>query len=176
MLDWLGNLLSQFWEKFIFLWIIKEYEEGVLLRFGKFRKVLKKGLHFKIPFADEILSTPVVPTTMPLGAQSLTTKDDKTVVVKGIIKYEIDDIKVFLLEVYDATSALDDMTRAIIKTAITDRTWVELSTNGNEIDKEITAKARSEASKWGIKIIKVTLTDLGKIRSYRLFTDSNHVI
>jgi len=170
MFDKLIDLIVQWITYIIPVVIIPSYEEGVLLRFGKFKKVLGPGLHFKFPFVDEVLYQHVVVTTLSLPAQSLYTLDKQNFVVKGVIKYKIADVKIFLLEVYDAQDALSDMTLGIIKNVI-----ISLPAEkciDPELDNLLTKKVRMEAKKWGVEIQQVTLTDVAPIRSYRLMNDT----
>lgn len=168
MFDKFFEILANAWDSIKPMFIITEYEGGVLLRGGRYRKTVTSGVHFKIPILDDYHSTVVVPTTMPLPPQSLTTQDGKSVVVKATVKYEISDVKTFLLEVTDAIDAISDMTQGTIKDAVLSRTFEE----GKSIDDEITKKARVEAKRWGIAIIKVTVTNYGTIKSIRLFSDN----
>jgi len=170
MFDKLIELISNWWAQLMPITIIPHYQEAVLLRFGKFKSVLKPGMHFKIPVFDEVIDHHVVVTTLSLPAQSLYTKDRQNIVAKGVVKYKIADVKIFLLEVYDAKDALSDMTTSIIKHIITELSLEECL--NTEIDNTLTKKARVEAKKWGVEIQQVTLTDLAPIRSYRLINDS----
>jgi regulator of protease activity HflC (stomatin/prohibitin superfamily) len=170
MFDKLIELLSEWWLQIIPFVIIRDYEEAVLLRFGKFKTVLKPGIHFKLPLFDEVIDQHVVVTTLSLDAQSLYTKDKQNIVVKGVIKYKISDVKIFLLEVFDAQDALSDMSQSIIKNIIMSMTMDECT--DSELDNTLTKKVRVEARKWGVEIQQVTLTDLAPIRSYRLINDT----
>jgi regulator of protease activity HflC (stomatin/prohibitin superfamily) len=149
--------------------IVNPYEEGVLNRVGKFKKVISPGIHFKIPILDEVVTQYTVTTTLSLPAQSLYTIDKQNIVVKGVVKYKISDVKIFLLEVYDAQDAISDMTQSIIKNIIMSKTMEECI--DPEIDNILTKKARVEVKKWGVEINQVTLTDLAPIRSFRLIND-----
>jgi regulator of protease activity HflC (stomatin/prohibitin superfamily) len=170
MFDKLVDLIVNWITDILPVVIIPSYEEGILLRFGKFNKVLHPGLHFKIPFGDEVLHQHVVVTTLSLPAQSLYTLDRQNIVVKGVVKYKISDVKTFLLEVYDAQDALSDMTMSIIKNVVISIP-VEKCIDP-ELDGLLTKKARVEAKKWGVEIQQVTLTDVAPIRSYRLINDN----
>jgi len=170
MFDRLIDLISEWIEKIIPFFIVMEYEEAVVLRFGKFHKVAKTGLHFRIPIVDEFMTNHVVVTTLSLPPQSLYTKDKQNIVVKGVIKYRIADVQTFLLEVYDAQDALSDMTQSIIKNVVMDKSLEECI--DTEIDNLLSKKARVEAKKWGVEIQQVTLTDLAPIRSFRLINDT----
>jgi regulator of protease activity HflC (stomatin/prohibitin superfamily) len=170
MFDKLVDLLSNWWIEIKPIVIIRDYEEAVLLRFGIFKKVLKPGLHFKIPLFDEVIDQHVVITTLSLDAQSLYTKDKQNIVVKGVIKYRIADVKIFLLEVWDAQDALSDMSASIIKNVIMSMSLDECT--DSEIDNLLTKKVRVEAKKWGVEVQQVTLTDLAPIKSFRLINDT----
>lgn len=170
MFDKLIEILTTFWSYLTPAVIIPSYEEGVLLRFGRFKKVLGPGFHVKLPLFDEVLMQHVVVTTLSLASQSLYTKDKQNIVVKGVIKYKIADVKTFLLEVFDAQDALADMTQSIIKNIIISLTLEECI--DSDIDNLLTKKARVEARKWGVDIQQVTLTDIAPIRSFRIINDS----
>lgn len=170
MFDKLIELLSEWWLQITPFVIIRDYEEAALLRFGKFKSVLKPGMHFKLPLFDEVIDQHVVVTTLSLDAQSLYTKDKQNIVVKGVIKYKISDVKIFLLEVFDAQDALSDMSQSIIKNIIMSMTMDECT--DSELDNTLTKKVRVEARKWGVEIQQVTLTDLAPIRSFRLINDT----
>ena len=162
-------IINWLWEILPFI-IIPSYEEAVILRFGRFNKVITAGIHFKIPFFDHVLSQHVVVTTLSLPAQSLYTLDKHNFVVKGVVKYKISDVKIFLLEVYDAKDALSDMTMSIIKNIIITMNSEECI--NNDLDNILTKKTRVEARKWGVDVQQVTLTDIAPIRSYRLINDN----
>lgn len=170
MFDRLIDVITEWWAYLMPAIIIPNYEEAVLLRNGKFIKVLGPGFHVKLPIFDEVISQHVVVTTLSLPAQSLYTQDKQNIVVKGVIKYKIADVKIFLLEVFDAQDALADMTQSIIKNIII-TTPLEQCLD-LELDNLLTKKVRVEAKKWGVDIQQVTLTDIAPIRSYRIINDS----
>lgn len=166
MFDKLLDFLLHFLTEVLPFIVVRQYDQGLRLRFGINRGVLQAGFHWKLPFIDEVLIQLVKTTTMPLPEQTITTRDNQSIVVKAVIKYEVSDVAVLLMEVYDAKDAVSDMTRGIIRDAFISKDWSEC--NDPEVGKQITMKARVEADKWGIKINKVTLTDLGLMRSIRL--------
>lgn len=170
MFDKLIEIITHWWLQLTPVIIIRDYEEAVLLRYGKFKEVFKPGIHFKIPLLDEVIDQHVVVTTLSLDAQSLYTLDKQNIVVKGVIKYKISDVKTFLLEVYDAQDALSDMAQSIIKNIIMSMTLEECT--DQELDNTLTKKVRVEARKWGVEVQQVTLTDLAPIRSFRFINDS----
>lgn len=171
MFDKLVDFLLQFVYDFIPIFFVKEYNKGVQFRSGRFLRIVNPGLRWKVPFFDSYELKAVVTTTLSIPTQSLTTKDNKRIVVKAVVKYNISDVKKFILDVYDGYDAIGDTTQAIVKEIIMERTWEECL--DNKVDNMITIKLRSAIKHWGIEVEKVTLTDLGLINSLRLFNDPN---
>ena len=188
MLDKLIEAIIQFIDQLLPCTIIFYYEKGVRLRNGKkyitkrARKIalkqgvdpsfiLEPGFYWKVPFLDTILTHMIKTTTIPLSEQSVTTKDWKQVVVKGVIKYDVDNVEQLLLEVNDPIDAIVDMAKGIIRAEIRVRDWKDC--NDFKLENAINKKMKEEAAKWGVRVDVVTLTDLGDIRSFRLF-NSNH--
>lgn len=169
MFDALIDWIRDFWEDLKPFFIVSEFEKAVVLRYGKFLTVCDTGCWAKLPFFDDVYAEAIVWTTMALDPQSVTTKEGENVVVQAIIKYRIKDIKKFCLKVVDVTDAINDMTQGVIFEIIRRTTWKDChESNLNEI---ITKQARPEAQKWGIEVDVVTITNLAKIKSYRIIGD-----
>jgi regulator of protease activity HflC (stomatin/prohibitin superfamily) len=171
MFDKLIDVCLQFAEDLIPFGVVQHYNRAVRMRFGKPRGVLQPGFHWKIPFADVFLEQMVKTKTINLSEQTITTKDWIGVVVRAVIKYEVEDVEKLLLEVYDPFDAVADMTKGIIRSIIITRDWADC--NSDKLSSDIARKARVEGKQWGVKIIEVTLTDLGKVPSFRLFNSSD---
>lgn len=154
--------------------IVKEYQEAVLLRNGKFKKVWIKGFHLKLPFIDEYIQQHIMLTTLTLPAQSLVTKDGHNIVIKAVVKYKIVDVKTFCLELFDSVDAISDISQGIIKNVVMGSDWEKCI--DNDIDNLITKKVRSEIKKYGVEITQVTLTDIAKIRTIRLINEGQSII
>ena len=166
MLDKLIDIVLQFISDIVPFVVIDHYDRGVRLRFGIPKTELEPGFHWKIPFADQILTQMVKAKTINLSEQTITTKDGKSIVVKGVIKYEVSDVSTLLLEVNDATDALADMVQGIIRDKIISKNWEEC--NDSSLVGEISRAAKSEAKRWGLSILQITLTDLALMRSIRI--------
>jgi regulator of protease activity HflC (stomatin/prohibitin superfamily) len=166
LIQWLTSIIDHISPFFI----VRQYENGIQLRFGKYMRSLDPGLYIKIPFIDEILTQHVVLTTLSLPAQSLVTSDNKNIVVEAMVKYKITDAQVFLLEVYDSIDAVSDISQGIIKELIMSSTWEQC--RDNELDNSITKKVRNELKKFGVYVDKVTLTSISEIKTFRLINQS----
>lgn len=166
----LVEFLKSFWFNLMPVDVVNDYESGVLLRFGRYRKSLEAGLVWKIPFVDVVMTCHNTVTTMVIKNQVLTTLDEHPIIVESIVKYKIVNAKKYLLEVEDSIDAINDVTQGKIKELITHRNWDELR---EFKDAEIKDAVTNEARDWGIKIYYITITSLAKTRVFKLI-NSNH--
>jgi regulator of protease activity HflC (stomatin/prohibitin superfamily) len=123
--------------------IIRIYERGVLLTFGKSPKQLNPGLRLKIPFIQEIYTEIITPDTLQGGCVHVTTADGKTILVSPIIEYIINDVIKWVVETNEARTNLHDILRSITADYLTDTTWDECKKKGtltaikNKLNKRI---------------------------------------
>lgn len=174
MFDWLKDLLMAGYEWLVPFAVVEAYEEGVVLRFGKFHRTLSPGIHWVVPFGVErVITDEVVPRVINLNSQSLTTRDDKSVVVGGAVTLSILNIKKAMLNVKTVHQAVADSCCGVIGQAVHDSDWADLS--GDKFIEELTGKCREYAKKYGISIERVQLTDLAKMRALRLHVDQRNI-
>ena len=167
MLDKLVVLLVRFGMDMLPFVIVEQWNGSVQLRFGKFIKVLYPGIHFKIPFFDSVIETPVITQSVNLPSQTLTTLDDESIVLKSIIRYKVSNIQTYLLSVMHANDVLIDTTQGIIRDVVERTTWNDLV----DVNETITNEVKEYVVRWGIEVEAVTITDLGIVKSFRIFGD-----
>jgi membrane protease subunit HflK len=167
MFDKLIEVVVTFIHDFLPFKIVDQWEAGVQLRYGKFRKVVSPGLVWKIPFFEQVLTTPVITQTVNLKPQTVTTLDEKSVVLSSIVRYHIFDVKRFLLGVMHANDVLVDTTQGIIRDFVETTRWEDLI----DLSNIVTPEVNEQVEKWGIKVEQTSFPDLAEIKTYRLITD-----
>ena len=170
MLDKLVDILVRFGRDMLPFVIIEQWNAAVQLRYGKWIKNLSGGIHFKIPFFDSVIECPVITQSVNLPSQTLTTLDEESIVLKAIIRYRVSNIQTYLLSVMHANDVLIDTTQGIIRDVVEMTTWPGLV----DVNSQITNEVKEYVVKWGIEIEAVTITDLGIVKSFRIFGDEGH--
>lgn len=171
MLDKLIDLIVTFIKDILPFQIVPQWEEGVQLRFGKFFRVVEPGLRWKIPFFDMIITTPVITQTVNLKPQTVTSLDEKSVVLSTIVRYHIDDVEKFLLGVMHANDVLIDTTQGTIRDVVEGTNWMDL----DELGKIVKPVVNQQVEEWGIIVEQISFPDLGEIITYRVMTDSKDI-
>ena len=71
--------------------IIKQYERGVLLRFGRVQGLRAPGFRLIIPFADVLRRVSMRIVTMPIQSQGIITRDNVSVDVSAVAYFRVTD-------------------------------------------------------------------------------------
>lgn len=167
MFDKLIDLIVTFIHDILPWKIVDQWERGVHLKTGKFYRVVSPGLNWKVPFFDKIWVTPVITQTVNLKPQTVTSEDEKSVVLSSIVRYHIHDVQKFLLGVMHANDVLVDTTQGIIRDMVEGCKWDDLYDLGSVVTPEV----NEQVSKWGITIEQISFPDLGEIKTYRIMSD-----
>ena len=129
--------------------------QGVVLRFGKFSSIEEPGLHFKLPLGIDTVETLPVRRQLKMefgfataGAtnraqhsgsrkqweqeKSMVTGDLNAALIEWVVQYRIDDPKAFLFQVRAPELTLRDLSEAVMREIIGDRTVDEVITTGRQ--------------------------------------------
>ena len=170
MWERLADILSNSWTLLSPCVVVKQYELGVVLRFGKYRRDVEPGLRYKIPLIETVLIVEAVQTTMRVRTQTLTTQDGISVTTSAVLQYEIKKPKPFLLEVWEGLDAINDVAMAEIKRVVSTNTWEQL--NSKDMEQVIKTEIGKQIKPYGVTIKRFGFADLGKIRTIRIINSS----
>lgn len=157
--------------------------EGIVLRFGKYIEKVPSGLHAKWPFGvDSVITVPTQrqqklefgfttpgftnPDQIgdePALEKSMVTGDLNSALVEWIVQYRITDPEKYLFDVRDPGVTLRDISEAVMREVVGDRTVDEIITIGRqEIEETVLARARVLAERYqlGVSINQVQLKNV----------------
>jgi len=170
MLNQLQEFLRSFAGWFKVITIVNEYERAVVLRLGKYQKTAEPGAHWHLPFGiTEFWPVDIRYSTRNLSCQTLTTVDDKTVLVSIVLRYRVRDPKKFELEVEDADTVLQDGAYGELGKLVRASTWEEMW--DETFVKQLREQIRRRAGRWGVEVTDVEFTDLSLSRTYRILNE-----
>ena len=130
-------------------------------RFGRYRITLTPGLRLINPFIDRIgQKVNVQETVLEIPAQNVITKDNASVVVDGIVFYQVIDASQAAYEVRSLEVALTNITMTNIRTAIGALDLDETLSRRDEINERLLRVLDAATEAWGTKITRVELKDV----------------
>lgn len=140
--------------------IINQYERGVVLRLGKFSRILDPGFRIIIPYIDKMLKVDVRTTPMDIPKQEVITRDNVTVNVDAVVYARVIDAGKAVLE----TTSYKYATSTFAQTALRDVTGNfdldEILSKRDEISAQIREIVDAQTDKWGIDIESVKLQNI----------------
>ncbi len=171
MFDRLIDLVAALWDRLVPVFLIYEYERALRFRLGRVHSALKPGLHFKIPFADKIHKLYRILDMAAIGPQSLTTRDGKAIVIGVIVAYHVGDARKYFMNAKGPEDAMSDAASGVISALVLKSSWSDLQDVDN-VKAVIHEGTQERASKFGIVVDDVMLSDLIQCRSFRLWQTS----
>ena len=167
MFDKLFDVLAGIWHELVPVEVLPPYVGGVQLRMGKFKRVLEGGRwYWKIPFADYMVTSDVVPRTERVTGLATTTVDGKAIGFEAVITYRISDVQKALLDVHDLKDAIADSCVGIIGTELSNAKWDDII-HGETVEL-LTAACRKRGWRWGVEIQLVQLTGIAPVKNLRV--------
>lgn len=169
-LAWVGHL-AEWFGQFFPRWVIVKITHRYVKFVRGYRVVeLKPGLHFWWPVTTVIDSFPVVRQTDNLPSQTLMTTDGKVVTISGLVIYEVADIVKAFTMCFGLVLTIRDISLAAIHGICADMTLDELHTAHRKgtLDTRLRNETRKQLEEFGVRVLKVQLTDLATARVYRL--------
>src|SRR5688500_18896585 len=114
--EWLGMWIPR-------IQIINATHAGV--KFVRGWKVVKlePGFHIYWPLTTNVDTFPVVRQSIDLRTQTIVTKDGRTIVVGGLIVFEVDDVEKLLAQTFQPDSTIREIALAAIHAACCPLTW-----------------------------------------------------
>ena len=140
--------------------IVKQYERGVVLRFGRLHSVRDPGIRFIIPVVDVMTKVSMRIVTLPIQSQGIITKDNVSVGVSAVAYFRVVDPVKSVIAIENVHSAIDQIAQTTLRKVIgqhhLDETLAETATlnaNIREILDVITVD-------WGVEVTLVELKDI----------------
>jgi regulator of protease activity HflC (stomatin/prohibitin superfamily) len=170
----LGALVEKIWD-FLALWISRilpwevmgDDEIGLVRRLGKYKRDLKPGLNFKWPIIEECMSCSGALDSTVLREQTLTTKDGKSVTLRGVVGYQVVDARAWILGCETAEGVLNDVGCGVLADVVPALETQEVI-NGTEFCRKLRGKMATRGKQWGIKVTSFGLVDRVEAPAFRL--------
>ena len=109
--------------------VVTQYEQGVLLRFGRLVGTLKPGLHIIIPFIDVMHRVSLRIVTLPIESQGIITRDNVSVGVSAVAYYRVIDSVKSVVEIENVRSAIEQIAQTTLRKVVGQHALDETLTN-----------------------------------------------
>ena len=140
--------------------INKEWEEAIVLRFGKFQRLVGPGFFFKWPIAESFLKQDKRIITLDISRQEVMTKDNISVSVDAVVFMKVVNTANSLINIQNVWNSVNKYAQTTLRDVVGDVELDGLLARRDEIANRIAAIVDRETQDWGVDITSVNLQNV----------------
>jgi regulator of protease activity HflC (stomatin/prohibitin superfamily) len=137
--------------------INKEWEEAIILRFGKFQRLVGPGFFFKWPYIETFLKQDKRIINLDIQRQEVMTKDNISVTVDAVVFVKVINTKFSLVNIRNVWDSVMKYAQTTMRDVVGDVELDELLARRDEVADKIANIVERETQEWGVDIISVKL-------------------
>jgi len=135
--------------------IVNEYEQGVVLRLGRFAGVRTGGLNLIIPFVDRLIIIDMRITAEQVPPQDVITRDNVSVKVNAVIYFRVLQADKAFLQVTDFLFATSQFAQTTLRSVLGQVDMDDLLSQRDKINRQLQEIIDRHTEPWGVKVTAV---------------------
>lgn len=139
---------------------IRQYERGVILRFGVYKGIKDPGLRFIVPFVDELTRVDQRVITMDIPPQDIITRDNVSIKVNAVLYFRVVDPAKAILAVESYLYATSQIAQTTLRSVCGEAELDDLLSKREEINHRVQEIIDRHTDPWGIKVSVVEVKDI----------------
>ncbi len=141
--------------------IVKQYERGVVLRFGRLVGVRNPGFNLIIPFAERMNKVSLRIVTYVLEPQEVITLDNVTVRVDAVVYFMVIDPVKAVINVDNYREAIIQLALTTLRSVLGQSELDELLAHRDQINKRLRSIIDDQSEEpWGVRATLVEVKDV----------------
>ena len=149
----------------LWLWlgirVVRQWERGVLLRFGRFIEVRNPGFNFMIPIVDRMIKVDNRILAIILEPQEVITKDNVTIKVDAVLYFRVVDVAKAVMNVEDFISASTQIALTTLRSVIGQSELDEMLAHRDRINQRLREIIDEQTEgPWGVRVTVAEIKDV----------------
>ncbi len=140
--------------------IIKQYERGVVLTFGKYAETLEPGLRWILIGVQSLIMVDMRITTIDVPRQEAITKDNVPVGINAVVYFKVEKAEDAVLKIENYSYAVSQYALAALRDIIGGVELDTLLTERDKIASEIKKIVDVETNPWGTDVTAIKIQDI----------------
>ncbi len=141
--------------------IVPQAHSFIIERLGVYKETWDVGLHFKIPFVDNVSKrVNLKEQVADFEPQPVITKDNVTMQIDTIIFFQITDPKLYAYGVENPIVAIKNLTATTLRNVVGELELDETLTSRETINAKMRSELDVATDPWGIKVNRVELKNI----------------
>jgi len=139
------------------IFVVKQYERGVVTSFGRYVNTVEPGLRVIFPFVQTLTRVDMRETVMDVTPQEVITEDNAVVTVDAVVYFQVTDPFRRLYNVTDFRLAAMKLAQTNLRNVIGDLELDETLTSRETINTQLRDILDDATDNWGVKVTRVEL-------------------
>ena len=140
--------------------ILREYERGVVFRFGRLSATRGPGIFLIIPFADKMIKVDLRTVTLDIPPQDIITKDNVPVKVNAVAYFRVTDPEKSVISIENYRVATSQISQTTLRSVLGQAELDDLLSARDKLNKELQIIIDEQTEPWGIKVSIVEIKDV----------------
>jgi regulator of protease activity HflC (stomatin/prohibitin superfamily) len=140
--------------------ILREYERGVLFRFGRLKGAKGPGFILIIPFVDKMIRVDLRTVTLDVPPQEIITRDNVPVKVNAVAYFKVIDPEKSIVAIENFRTATLQISQTTLRSILGQAELDDLLSGRDKINKELQIVIDEQTEPWGIKVSIVEIKDV----------------
>ncbi len=140
--------------------ILKEYERGVIFRFGRLRGAKGPGIFLIIPFVDKMVKVDLRTITMDVPPQDVITRDNVPVKVNAVVYFRVMDPEKSVVKIERYMLATSQIAQTTLRSILGQADLDDLLARRDKINQELQKIIDEQTDPWGVKVSTVEIKDV----------------
>lgn len=141
--------------------VVPQAKAYVVERLGGYQCTWDVGVHFKLPFVDQIAKRVLLKEqVVDFAPQPVITKDNVTMRIDTVVFFQITDPKLYAYGVENPIMAIENLTATTLRNVIGELELDQTLTSRETINTKMRAALDEATDPWGIKVNRVELKNI----------------
>ncbi len=140
--------------------VVRQYERGLVFRFGKLKATRNPGLNLIIPYADKMTKVDIRVITLSVEPQEVITRDNVTIKVDAVVYFSVVSPENAIIKVSDYVRATSQIAQTTLRSVLGQSELDEVLAHRDEINRRLQQIIDHQTEPWGIKVHLVEVKDV----------------
>lgn len=140
--------------------IVKEYERGVVLRFGRMSHIKQPGIRVLIPYIDQMIRVDLRVVTMDVPKQEMMTKDNVPATIDAVVYFRVVNPEAAVLRIENFVRATALIAQTTLRATIGQALLDELLSERDKLNEHLQSVIDEQTEPWGVKVTNVEIRDV----------------
>ena len=141
--------------------VVKQTDEYIIQRLGKYHATWSVGIHFLAPFFDKVERVVTMKEQLiDYDPQPVITKDNVTMLIDTVVFFQVTDSKLYTYGVTNPMNAIEKLTSTTLRNIIGELDLDQTLTSRDTINAKMCDVLDKATDPWGIKVNRVEVKNI----------------